>query len=310
MPRGRAGAKGCLTSGTDKVTTTTGAYLQVESNLSRYQAMTAAEPAVKTASAYYAANIGNVTSISQFVNNYRLLSYALDAYGLGDQINSKALITQVLEGGVTNSKSLANTLQGGKWLAFAKAFSSIGSSGSTVATQSAIQTTESDYTEQQLESDQGNEDPGVQLALYFQRVAPTITSAYGMLADKNLLEVVQTIFGISPTSNIDQEAKEITNLLPLSELQDPTKLKQLVERFTTMYDKDYGPSSGSTSSLTVTNNNSASATTGSAAASILSGVISSNGQAISSALSSSDSSTNTLFSNAFLTTLQGFRAGG
>lgn len=310
MPRGRAGAKGCLTSGTDKVTTTTGAYLQVESNLSRYQAMTAAEPAVKTASAYYAANIGNVTSISQFVNNYRLLSYALDAYGLGDQINSKALITQVLEGGVTNSKSLANTLQGGKWLAFAKAFSSIGSSGSTVATQSAIQTTESDYTEQQLESDQGNEDPGVQLALYFQRVAPTITSAYGMLADKNLLEVVQTIFGISPTSNIDQEAKEITNLLPLSELQDPTKLKQLVERFTTMYDKDYGPSSGSTSSLTVTNNNSASATTGSAAASILSGVISSNGQAISSALSSSDGSTNTLFSNAFLTTLQGFRAGG
>jgi hypothetical protein len=292
------------------VTTTTGAYLQVESNLSRYQTMTAAEPAVKTASAYYAANIGKVTSISAFVNNYRLLSYALDAYGLGDQINSKALITQVLQGGVSNPKSLANTLQGGKWLAFAKAFSSIGSSGSTVATQSAIQTTESDYTEQQLEMDQGNSDPGVELALYFQRVAPTVTTAYGMLADKNLLEVVQTIFGISSTSNIDKEAKEITNLLPLSELQDPTKLKQLVERFTTMYDKDYGPSSGSTSSLSVTNHNSTSATSGSAASSILSGVISSNGQAITSALSSSSSSTTALFSNSFLTTLQGFRAGG
>ena len=292
------------------MTTTTGAYLQVESNLSRYQTMTAAEPAVKTASAYYAANIGKVTSISDFVNNYRLLSYALDAYGLGDQINSKALITQVLQGGVTNSKSLANTLQGGKWLAFAKAFSSIGSSGSTVATQSAIQTTESDYTEQQLESDQGNADPGVELALYFQRVAPTITTAYGILADKNLLEVVQTIFGISSTSNIDQEAKEITNLLPLSELQDPTKLKSLVERFTTMYDKDYGPSSGSTSSLSVTNYNSTSATSGSAASTILSGVISSNGQTISSALNSSSSSTTALFSNSFLTTLQGFRPGG
>ena len=292
------------------MTTTTGAYLQVESSLSRYQTMTAAEPAVKTASAYYAANIGKVTSISAFVNNYRLLSYALDAYGLGDQINSKALITKVLEGGVTNSKSLANTLQGGKWLAFAKAFSSIGSSGSTVATQSAIQTTESDYTEQQLESDQGNEDPGVELALYFQRVAPTVTTAYGMLADKNLLEVVQTIFGISSTSNIDQEAKEITHLLPLSELQDPTKLKQLVERFTTMYDKDYGPSSGATSSLSVTNYNSTSATSGSAASAILSGVISSNGLAISSALSSSSSSTTALFSNSFLTTLQGFRSGG
>ncbi len=292
------------------MTTTTGAYLQVESNLSRYQTMTAAEPQVKTASAYYAANIGNVTSISDFVNNYRLLSYALDAYGLGDQINSKALITRVLQGGVSNPKSLANTLQGGKWLAFAKAFSSIGSSGSTVATQSAIQTTESDYTEQQLEMDQGNQDPGVQLALYFQRVAPTVTTAYGMLADKNLLEVVQTIFGISSTSNIDQEAKEITHLLPLSELQDPTKLKQLVERFTTMYDKDYGPSSGATSTLSVTNNNSPSATAGSAASSILSGVISSNGLAISTALNSSGNSTTALFSNSFLTTLQSFRPGG
>jgi hypothetical protein len=91
------------------VTTTTSAFLQVENNLPRYQTTTADEPAVKTASAYYAANIGKVTSISQFVNNYRLLSYALDAYGLGDQINSKALITQVLQGGVTNPKSLAQT---------------------------------------------------------------------------------------------------------------------------------------------------------------------------------------------------------
>jgi hypothetical protein len=292
------------------VTTTTAAYLQVENNLSRYQTMTAAEPSVKTASAYYAANIGKVRSISDFVSNYRLLSYALDAYGLGDQINSKALITKVLEGGVSNPKSLANTLQGGKWLAFAKAFSSIGSSGSTAATQSAIQTTESDYTEQQLEMDQGGEDPGVQLALYFQRVAPTITTAYGMLADKNLLEVVQTIFGISSTSNIDQEAKEITKLLPLADLQDPTKLKKLVERFTTMYDKDYGPSSGSASSLSVSNHNSLSSTSGAAAASILSGVISSNGQAISSALNNSNSSTTPLFSNSFLTTLQSFRPGG
>src|SRR5271156_2533368 len=54
----------------------------------RYQAMTATEPAVKTATAYYEANIGSVTSIQDFVGNYRLLSYALDAYGLGDQINA------------------------------------------------------------------------------------------------------------------------------------------------------------------------------------------------------------------------------
>ena len=104
------------------MTTTTSAYLAVSQNLSRYQAMTAAEPAVKSATAYYEANIGSVTSIKDFVGNYRLLSYALDAYGLGDQINNTALITQVLQGGISNPKSLANTLPNSNWRAFAEAF--------------------------------------------------------------------------------------------------------------------------------------------------------------------------------------------
>jgi hypothetical protein len=101
------------------MSTTTAGYLAVTQNLTRYQAMTAAEPAVKTATAYYEANIGKVASVQDFVGNYRLLSYALDAYGLGDEINAKALITKVLEGGVSNPKSLANTLSDSRWKAFA-----------------------------------------------------------------------------------------------------------------------------------------------------------------------------------------------
>jgi hypothetical protein len=291
--------------------TTTSAYLMVMQNLPKTQAMTADEPAVKTASAYYAANIGSVSSISSFVNNYRLLSYALDAYGLGDQINSKALITQVLEGGVSNPKSLANTLSNTAWQAFATAFNFTGQGVSSISTASAITTTTNNYVEQQLETEQGEHDPGVQLALYFQRVAPTVTNAYGILADPNLLEVVQTIFGLAPessASNIDAEASAISKLVPISDLTDPTKLKQLTERFTAMYDLDYGPSSGASSSLTVTSDESS--TTESAASSILGGVITSNGSEVSSALKSSSNGTAALFSNSLLTSLQSFTRGG
>ena len=108
------------------MSTTTSTYLSIENNLARYQKMVASEPAVKTATEYYAANIGKVTSISDLVNNYRLLSYALTAYGLGDQVNNKALVTQVLEGGVTSSKALANTLSNPNWAKFAAAFNFVG----------------------------------------------------------------------------------------------------------------------------------------------------------------------------------------
>ncbi len=213
--------------------------------------MTAAEPAVKTASAYYEANIGSVKSISDLVGNYRLLSYALNAYGLGEQINAKGLITKVLEGGVSNPRSLANTLPNAQWKAFAAAFNFVDSGATPPSSTSTVTTTTGDYVEQQLESDQGEQDVGVQLALYFQRVAPTVTSEIGILADPNLLQVAATIMGLPPAAAADLQPKTLSELMPLSDLKDPAKLTQLTERFTAMYDYTYGPSSGATSNLTV-----------------------------------------------------------
>ncbi|MGO9419695.1 DUF1217 domain-containing protein [Roseiarcus sp.] len=292
-------------------TTTTAAYLAVNQNLARYQAMTAAEPSVKSATDYYEANIGKATSIQDFVGNYRLLSYALNAYGLGDQINNTALITQVLEGGVTNSKSLANSLPNSNWKAFATAFNFEAEGVASVSSASAVKTTTADYVEQQLESDQGVDNVGVQLALYFQRVAPTVTSEYGILADPNLLEVAQTIFGLASdasVSSIESQAQTLSQLMPLSDLQNPTKLQQLVTRFTAMYDLDYGPASGSTSSLTVTSGNSSSEDSG--ASSILSGVISGNGETIESALNAFTGASTPTFSTALLSSPQKLNLGG
>ena len=294
------------------MTTTTSAYLSVSQNLSRYQAMTVAEPAVKSATAYYEANIGGVTSIQDLVGNYRLLSYALDAYGLGDQINNTALITKVLQGGVSNPNSLANTLINSNWRAFAAAFNFADGGGSSVSSASAVKTTTSDYVEQQLESDQGAQNGvGVQLALYFQRVAPTVNNEYGILADPNLLEVAQTIFGLSPSTSAQSlatQAQSLSQLMPVSDLKNPAKLQQLTERFTAMYDLTYGPGSGATTSLTVASNNSSSNQSGAAA--VLAEVISSNGSALSSALNAFTGAQPQMFSDALMSSLQKFSLGG
>jgi hypothetical protein len=290
------------------MTSTTTAFLAVSQNLSRYQTMTAAEPAVKTATAYYEANIGSVKSVQDLVGNYRLLSYALNAYGLGDQINSKGLITKVLEGGVSNPKSLANTLPNSQWKAFAAAFNFVDSGATPPSSTSAVATTTSDYVEQQLESDQGGQDVGVQLALYFQRVAPTVTSEYGILADPNLLEVAATIMGLPPSAAADLQPQTLSELMPVSDLQDPAKLKQLTERFTAMYDATYGPGSGATSSLTVDSGNSSSEQSGAAA--VLASIISSNGSALGSAVNAFTGAPQQTFSTALMSSMQRLTLGG
>ena len=290
------------------MTSTTTAFLAVSQNLSRYQAMTAAEPAVKTATAYYEANIGSVKSISDLVGNYRLLSYALNAYGLGDQINAKGLITRVLEGGVSNPKSLAHTLPNPQWKAFAAAFDFIDSGANSPSSASSVETATSNYVKQQLESDQGSQDVGVQLALYFQRVAPTITSEEGILADSNLLEVAGTIMGLSPAAASILQRQTLSELMPLSDLKDPAKLQQLTERFTAMYDYTYGPGSGATSGLTVDSGNSSSEQSGAAA--VLASVIGSNGSVLSSALNDFTGASQPTFSTALMSSMSRLTLGG
>ena len=293
------------------MTTTTAAYLAVAQNLGRYQTMTAAEPSVKTATAYYEANIGKVGSIQDLVGDYRLLSYALNAFGLGDQINAKGLIIKVLEGGVSNPNALANTLKDSRWRAFATAFDFVGRGASVVSSASAVQTTVSNYDEQQLESDQGAQNAGVQLALYFERVAPSITSEYGVLADPNLLEVAQTIFGLSPATsatNVDAQANVLSKLMPLADLKDPKKLEQLTERFTAMYDLTYGPGSGATSSLTVNSGNSGGAE--SAASSVMASIINSNGASIGKSLSAFVGVTAPMFSTSLMSSILRLPLGG
>ena len=234
------------------MTSTTSAYLAVSQNLPRYQAMTAAEPAVKSATAYYEANIGSVTSIQDFVGNYRLLSYALDAYGLGDQINATALITKVLEGGVSNPKSLANTLSNSAWKAFAAAFNFAG--GRRVL---AFVVERGPDDDERLCRTAARERPG---RAGRRRRACALFPARG--ADRHQ-RIRNSRRSQSPASRPDdlgalavdqrgehqQQAQTLSQLMPISDLQDPAKLQQLTERFTAMYDLTYGPGSGATTNL-------------------------------------------------------------
>ena len=120
----------------------------------------------------------------------------------------------------------------------------------------------------------------MQLALYFQRVAPSVTSAYGILGDKNLLQAFQTIYGVTLNSNgnIDANAAIVDRTMPIKDLQDPAKLKQLTARFTAQYTLLYGPGGQNASTpLTVTSGGQAT-THLNAATSIMSGIVSGNTQ--------------------------------
>ena len=95
------------------------------------------------------------------------------------------------------------------------------------------------YSRQSLEEDAGSTNEGVRLALYFERKADGLNTAYDVLADRALLQVVQTATGISPATAsqpLEKQAREIEKRIDLSELSDPAKLEEFLTRFTTLWE--------------------------------------------------------------------------
>jgi hypothetical protein len=224
-------------------------YLTIANNLTRYQTMTAADPTVSQATKYFQDNIGQVKTVDQFVNNKRLFTYAMTAFGLSDMTYAKSLIKKVLEQGTTSSSALANKLNNPKILALAKAFNFKLYGADTTQTIAATSDVVYKYVMQKLETNEGNKNAGVQLALYFQQNASKITSGYSILADSSLLKVVQTTLGISSytsTENVDRQAAQFDKLLKYSDFSDSNKVRKFLERFTAQYDAANPSASAST----------------------------------------------------------------
>ena len=238
---------------------TTTSYLSVSANLARSQQIAAADPTVKRETNYFLANIGKVKTVSDFVNNYQLFSYAMKAFGLADMTYAKGFVTKLLNGGVTDKSALANTLSDPRYKAFATAFdfADLGSAATTTAAATTDVTTK--FVQQALEDAQGKQNTGVELALYFKRMASSVTSSYGLLADSALLKVVQTRFGISPytaNADVDSQARYLDKVLNIKDLQDPAKVEKLVQRFTAMWDAGGNNTSASLTNVLLAGNTS------------------------------------------------------
>jgi hypothetical protein len=219
--------------------TATISYSSITRNYAQSLARTAANPTVARETDYYLDHIGKVKTVDDLLKNNRLYNYVLNAFDLGDMRNAKGLIRKVLEGGIARSDSLANTLHDKRYKALAAAFDFPANGTDTTSRSAARQETADRYLEIALETAAGKQNEGARKALYFQRMAPKITSATGILADKTLLEVVQTTFGLSKAmsfQSIDRQAKLIEKHLAIADLQDPAALRKLIVRFTANYD--------------------------------------------------------------------------
>lgn len=210
------------------------------------------EQAQKDATSYQEA-IAGIDSVSDLLANRKLVDFILVAKGLDPKKVSTDYLKKIFASDLNNPKSFANTEPDPRFAEIAASFN-FDSKGNVARLamigpqkQDQVRDTQANYLQQSLEQQQGDTNPGVRLALYFQRKAPDITSGYDILADKALSEVFRTTFNLPDSMAampIDQQAKFVDKFMKIKDLSDPTKVAKLLNRFSAMYDVKNNQTSG------------------------------------------------------------------
>lgn len=195
--------------------------------------------------AYYRDKLQTLETVDQLVSDKRLTDFLLVSEGLSSTEVTPQTLRKILTSDLQDPQSFANSQDDIRLKKLAGSFSfnamGIVEPKTDVGAQNERGLIESSslFLRQTLEEEAGNDNVGARLALYFQRMAPTITSTYEILADTALAEFVRTAFSIpaeTASSDIDIQKALIERQLDLKDLQDPEKLDKMIRRFLALND--------------------------------------------------------------------------
>ncbi len=210
---------------------------------------------------YYTKTIQGVDSVDELLSDSKLVKVVLGSYGFDPAKVTKDFLKKVFSSDLNNPNSFANTQTDQRWAQLAGAFNFDHKTGkiATIDQSGAMDrrariATVDNYYQQTLETEAGDDNQGTRLALYFQRMAPTITSAYDILADQALLQFFKTSNNLPDgfsTLPIDTQAEKVKSVMNLKDLSDPEKVKTMVKKFTALFDIQNNTVSGGASALSI-----------------------------------------------------------
>ncbi|MGB3554136.1 MAG: DUF1217 domain-containing protein [Jannaschia sp.] len=146
----------------------------LQNTLETQKAAFAKSPVVQRDLDYFAEKIGTITSAKDLVSDFRLLSVALGAFGLSDDVGNKFLIRKVLEEGTIDPEALSNRLSDKRYRNLAKAFGFGDFPTPNTVLSDFPAKIAAKYADQKFEQALGQSDNTMRLALNARRELETI----------------------------------------------------------------------------------------------------------------------------------------
>ncbi|MDJ1008280.1 MAG: DUF1217 domain-containing protein [Paracoccaceae bacterium] len=156
-------------------------------------------PTIERDKAYFRENIGSVTSAEELVNDRRLLTVALGAFGLDEDLDSRAFIQKVLEEGSEDEEAFANKLSDDRYKQLTDAFGF--AEGGKIGEEGFVDDIVGRFETNQFEIAVGQQDQSMRLAMSFDRELEAV------LAEDNTEDGVWfSIMGTPPLREVFEKA--------------------------------------------------------------------------------------------------------
>lgn len=198
---------------------------------------------------YFRETVASLTSAEDLISDRRLLSVALGAFGLAEDIDNRAFIQRVLEDGTQARDALANRLADERYAAFSDAFGFGPDQPPQTAVPGFTDRIIDLYEAQQFEAAVGTQDETMRIALYAQRELVTIANDGGsqdaqwfrIMGQPPLRQLIETALGLPDSFgqlDIDRQNREFQDRARqrfgsdvLQELVEPDRLSQITTAY-------------------------------------------------------------------------------
>jgi hypothetical protein len=221
----------------------------LERTLDRQEAAHARSPSALRDEAYFRAQIGQIRSAGDLIADRRLLRVALTAFGLTDDINSRAFVQRVLDSYTADRRSFAARLADKRYLELARAFGFREAGGPAIGRPGAVEAVLQRFRETRFEEAVGAQDESMRLALALQRDLRRIVGQsdsdearwFTILGTPSVRRVFETAFGLPrefAALDLDRQAsvlksrtQRLTGSSDAAQFTDPARIDRLISRF-------------------------------------------------------------------------------
>ncbi len=217
--------------------------------LPEQQARFASGPMQEREAAHLRANLAGITSAEDLIADRRILRVALDAFDLGADMQSRALLRRVLSEGASDPDALANRLSDRRYRAIAETFAFDAPDGPRTSEPGFADRLLQAAATRRFEAAVGERDETLRLALSLQRDLPALAEEarsdrsrwFAIMGTPPLRKVFETAFGLPKAfaaldldrqlGVLQERSRRAFGSAEVAQLADPARLEALTRRF-------------------------------------------------------------------------------